>query len=116
MQFCTYAGSKAKLTVVPENIAVVEGNIAILNCATDNDNRLIWKRMNVTHLNAALSTLYTGTRFRMNYASCCEISSSRRGKFSLKVKTRKGISLHYLCEDPGVENSGADLVILGKCL
>jgi hypothetical protein len=99
---------------VPKNVAVVEGDVAIMNCTTNNDYRLIWRIINETQANAP-SVLYTGWKFAKNYAEFCEMSNSTKGQFTLQVKTRKDIPLHYVCEEAGVDNSGADIVVLGKC-
>ena len=112
MNLYMHAGSGAKLTVVPENIAVVEGDVVIMNCMTDTNFKLVWRIANETHV----SSLYTGNKFTNNYRDCCEINNSTKGQFTLKVRTSKDIPLHYVCEEPGgIEQSGADLVVLGKC-
>ena len=112
-----HTAGKAKLTVVPENIAVIEGDVAVMNCTTDANYKLLWRIMTETHMNGtqrALYTLYTGNKFTNTYLGCCEISNATKGQFTVKVRTRKDIPLHYVCEEPGMEKSGADLVILGK--
>src|SRR6218665_858851 len=112
MNLYMHAGSGAKLTVVTENIAVVEGDVVIMNCTTDTNDKLLWRIANETHV----SPLYTGKKFTTNYLDCCEINNSTKGQFTLKVRTRKDLPLHYVCEEPGgKERFGADLVILGKC-
>ncbi len=114
-----HTAGKTKLTVVPKNIAVIEGDVAVMNCTTDTNYKLLWRIMTETERIANethVSSLYTGKRFTNNYRDCCEINNSTKGQFTLKVRTRKDIPLHYVCEEPGgKERSGADLVVLGKC-
>lgn len=108
-------GCDGRLTVSPQNIAVLYGTDATMTCSTNLSRNLMWR----TQYNKSeiFKTVYTGTQLAKEFSSHYRVSSNNEGAVNLVTRADEVSARTYRCEEPnhGIAAS-AELIVLGKSL
>lgn len=106
-------GCSARLTLTPDNVAVLQGTEATMKCGSDSSNTVLWRTL--WNTSVGMRTIYTGNKIHPDFHSLYRISVIK-GEVNLVVRATEATAKTYFCEEPhsSADSASAELIVLGE--